>query len=58
VDLNILLGRHQVSLMAADRSMTPRDKRAHQQFAREISDQIGRTREALGAGPALPGSVT
>ena len=58
MDLNILLRRHQLSLMVADRSPSPREKRVHEQFAREISDQIGRTRAALGAGPALPGSVT
>jgi hypothetical protein len=58
MDLNALLRRHQLSLMAGDRSMSPSEKRAHAQFAREISEQIGRTREALGAGRALPGSVT
>ena len=58
MDLNKLLRRHQLSLMVADRSMSPREQRAHAQFAREYSDQIARTREALGAGRALPGSVT
>ena len=58
IDLNTLLRRHQLSLMVADRPMTPREKRAHEQFAREISEQIARTRAALGAGRALPGSVT
>ena len=58
MDLNNLLRRHQLSLMVADRSMSPREQRAHAQFAREYSDQIARTREALGAGRALPGSDT
>ena len=58
MDLNFLLRRRQLSLMVADRSLSTREKRAHEQFAREISEQIGRTREALGAGRALPGSVT
>jgi hypothetical protein len=58
MDLNSLLLRHQLSLMVADRSLSPSEKRAHAQFAREISEQIGNTREALGAGRALPGSVT
>jgi hypothetical protein len=58
MDLDALLRRNQLSLMAGDRSMTPSEKRAHAQFAREISEQIGRTREALGASRALPGSVT
>ena len=58
MDLNSQLRRYQLSLMAGDRSMSPREQRAHAQFAREYSDQIARTREALGAGRALPGSVT
>ena len=57
MDLNALLRRNQLSLMVGDRSMSPREKLAHAQFAREISEQVGRTREALGAGRALPGSV-
>jgi hypothetical protein len=58
MDLNSLLHRHQLSLIAADRSMTPRDKRAHDQFARDYAEQIGMVRDALGATRALPGSVT
>jgi hypothetical protein len=44
--------------MAADPSMTPREKRAHEQFAREYAAQIRCMREALGAPRAMPGSVT
>ena len=55
MDLDSLLARNQRSLIAGDRAMSPRDKRAHAQFAREYSEQILRTREAL-VGPALPGS--
>ncbi len=58
MDLNSLLHRHQLSLMIADRTLTACVKRAHRQFAREYAEQIRLTREALGAGPALPGSVT
>jgi hypothetical protein len=58
MDLNNSLRRHQLSLMAADRSLTPREKRAHDQFARDYADQIGRIRGLMGATPALPGSVT
>lgn len=58
MDLNFLLRRHQLSLMRAERSMTPRDKRAHEQFARDYAEQIHFIRNALGAGPARPGSVT
>ena len=58
MDLNTLLRRHQLSLIAGDRAMSPIEQRAHAQFAREYSEQIARTRAALGARPALPGSVT
>jgi len=58
MDLNSLLRRHQLSLMVADRSMTLRDKRAHQQFARDYAEQIHIVRDALGARPTSPGSVT
>jgi hypothetical protein len=58
MDLDNLLRRNQLSLMAGDRLMTPNEKRAHAQFAREISEQNGRTREALGENRrGLPGSV-
>ena len=33
--------------LIAERSMSSRDKRAHEQFAREYADQILRTRAAL-----------
>jgi len=58
MDFNALLHKHQRSLMIAERALTPREKRAHDQFARDYADQIGIVREALGARPALPGSVT
>jgi hypothetical protein len=58
MDLNSLLRRHQLSLMIAERSKTSRDKRAHEQFARDYADHIQFVRNALGARAALPGSVT
>lgn len=58
MDLNSLLHRHQLSLMKADVSLTPREQHAHDQFARDYAEQIGVLRDALGAQPALPGSVT
>ena len=58
MDLNKLLHRHQLSLKVADKSMSPREKLAHAQFAREYSDEIARRRAELGAASALPGSVT
>ena len=51
MDLNSLLRRHQLSLMAADRTMTPHDKRAHEQFVRDYAEQIHFVRAALGASP-------
>jgi guanylate kinase len=42
MDLNSLLRRHQLSLMSAERSMTPRENRAHEQFARDYADTSGR----------------
>jgi hypothetical protein len=44
--------------MSADRSLSPREKRAHDQFARDYAEQIRSVREALGAAPSLSGSVT
>ena len=58
MDLNVLLQQRQISLLNADQALTPRDKRAYDQFARDYADQIGMVRNALGAGHAPPGSVT
>jgi hypothetical protein len=58
MDLNSLLRGHQLALMAGERSMTPRDKRAHEQFARDYAQQIQFVRAALGASPASAGAVT
>ena len=58
MDLNSLLRRHQLSLMKAERSMTPRDKRAHEQLSHDYAEQIHIVRDALGAARALRGSVT
>ena len=57
MDLNSLLRRNQLSLMAEDRSMTPRDKQAHEQFARDYAEQIHIIQDAFGAPRSLPGSV-
>ena len=58
VDLNFLLDRHQRSSMVADRAPTSRERRVHDQFAREYAEQIRFTRDALGAKRPRPGSVT
>lgn len=57
MDLNSLLHRNRLSLMKADRSLSPREQRAHDQFARDYAEQVGLARDALGAPPALPGSA-
>ena len=58
MDLESLLDRNRRSLTKADLALTPRERRAHDQFAREYAEQLGRTREALGPRPALPRSAT
>jgi hypothetical protein len=58
MDFNSLLYRHRLSLMKADRSLSPREQRAHDQFARDYAEQVGLVRDALGTRPARPGSVT
>jgi len=58
MDLNFLLRRHQLSLMASARSLTSRDRRAHENFARGYAEQIHLVRAALGASPASSGAVT
>jgi hypothetical protein len=39
--------RHQFPTLSLEREMGPRDRRAHEQFAREYAEQIVRTRAAL-----------
>lgn len=51
MDLESLLRRNRRSLLAEPPALTPREKRAHDQFAREYAEQVGRTRAAL-LGPA------
>ena len=58
MDLEFLLERNRRALIKPDASLTPREGRAHDQFAREYAEQLGRTREALGPRPALPRSAT
>ena len=58
MDLDILLRRNQHSLMAVDRSMTPRDRRAHEQFARDYAEHTNIIRGALGARPTQKGFIT
>ena len=58
MDLNKLLERNRRSLIAADPSLSPREQRAHDQFARDYADQTRAVRDALGTGRARPGSVT
>ena len=47
MDLNSLLRRNRRSLLTPQSSLTPREKRAHDQFARDFGDQIRLIRAAL-----------
>ena len=47
MDLNSLLNRNRRSLLTAPPALTPREKRAHDQFAREYAEQTLMTRAAL-----------
>ena len=47
MDLNDLLRENRRSLPAEPVSLTPREQRAHDQFAREFADQTRLTRAAL-----------
>jgi hypothetical protein len=58
MDLNLLLHRHQLSLIIANRARTPREGRVHDQLAREYADQIRDLRDAFGARPSATGLVT
>lgn len=58
MDLNLLLQRHQLSLMIADGDLTSDERRAYDQFTRDNAQQIRRARDAMGARPAPVGFVT
>ena len=47
MDLESLLERNRRSLTKPDPSLTPREQRAHDQFAREYAEQTRMTRDAL-----------
>ena len=47
MDLDFLLERNRLALIKPDPSLTPREKRAHDQFAREYAEQARMTRDAL-----------
>jgi hypothetical protein len=47
MDLEFLLERNRRSLIAPNPSLTARERRAHDQFAREYAEQTGLTRAAL-----------
>ena len=58
MDLNSLLHLHQLSLMKADASLPPAQRLADDQFATDYARQIRHARDARGARPAAPGSIT
>jgi len=47
MDLEFLLERNRRALIKPDASLTPREGRAHEQFAREYAEQTRMTRDAL-----------
>lgn len=58
MDLNLLLHRHQLSLMRIDRAATTDERRSHEQFARDYSERIRVVRSQLGATGELRGPPT
>lgn len=53
MDLNLLLHRHQLSLMRLDCAATAEERRSHEQFAHDYSERIRVVRSQLGATSAL-----
>jgi hypothetical protein len=53
LDLNYLLGRHQVSLMQADAAACPEARYAHRGMAREYAVMISEIQTDSGAGAML-----
>jgi hypothetical protein len=47
MDLKSVLERNTLALIKPDAHMTPREARAHDQFAREYAEQTRMTRDAL-----------
>lgn len=47
MDLASLLERNRLVLIKGDAKLTPRETRAHDQFAREYAEQTRMTRDAL-----------
>ena len=58
MDLNSLLGRHQVALMLQARAGNEEERRAYRQFARDFSVRIRMTRAEGGAPVAVCGFPT
>ena len=51
MDLYSLLRRNRRSLLAEPPSLTPREQRAHDPVARDVGDQLRRSRAALPRSP-------
>jgi hypothetical protein len=47
MDLESVLERNRLALIKGDAKLTPRETRAHDQFAREYAEQSRMTRDAL-----------
>lgn len=58
MDLNLLLHRHQLSLMLQERAANDEERRAYRQFARDYSVRIQMTRTESGALNAVCGFPT
>ena len=58
MDLNLLLERHQRSLMLLDSAATELERSAHRQFIRDYSVRIRMVRSELGAADATCGFPT
>jgi hypothetical protein len=58
VDLNLLLHRHQLSLMLQERAANDEERRAYRQFARDYSVRIQMRRTESGASNAVCGFPT
>ena len=58
MDRDSLLSGNQLSLTAPERSAAARQKRAHEQFARDYAEQTQFVRAALRTSAATPGTTT
>jgi hypothetical protein len=58
VDLNLLLHRHQLSLMRLDRAATAEERLSHERFVHDYAEKIRVVRSRLGATSAHRGPLS